>query len=403
MDVALRRRYGFAPRPAHRVRGRAPARPADGGDGDAHARILEAEIERPRVGPMRDIVATIQPEQDVIVRADCSATLVRAGRAGHRQDGGRPAPRGVPALRAPRPARRRGVLVVGPNTAFLRYIRDVLPALGEVDVRQTTIEELVGDHAAGPRRTEPRRRRDAQGRRPDGRGAAPGAVGHVGDRRPRTLVVAARLRRRWRVPALRGRRSCVAELRARDVRYGAGAGDAAAAARRTAVLVQMEAAGDSPDDRVQDAVARSKPVKATSTRCGRRSTRRRLVCGCSPTPSLLAERGRRDPRPATSRRCCSGRSAPRGAKLGTVDARRRRAARRGRRPGRPHAVARPRRASTRRRTSRRCSCARSAAAARRARATVLGDLAQAHHAVGDRRLGRGPRATSASRTRTSRS
>ena len=62
------------------------------------AAILRAEIERPRVGPMRDIVATIQPEQDDLVRAELDEPHLRAGRAGHRQDRGRPAPRGVPAL-----------------------------------------------------------------------------------------------------------------------------------------------------------------------------------------------------------------------------------------------------------------------------------------------------------------
>ena len=37
---------------------------------------------------------------------------------------------------------RQGVLVVGPNSSFLRYIGDVLPALGEIDARQTTVEQL---------------------------------------------------------------------------------------------------------------------------------------------------------------------------------------------------------------------------------------------------------------------
>src|SRR5580700_5301319 len=39
--------------------------------------------------------------------------------------------------------RRRGVVMVGPNQAFLSYIRNVLPALGELDVTQTTVGELV--------------------------------------------------------------------------------------------------------------------------------------------------------------------------------------------------------------------------------------------------------------------
>ena len=84
-------------------------------------RILEAEIERPRVGPMRDIVATIQPEQDVIVRADVSRSIARAGRPGHRQDRGRAAPRGVPPLRPPRAA-------APPGRAGRRSQRE-LPAL----------------------------------------------------------------------------------------------------------------------------------------------------------------------------------------------------------------------------------------------------------------------------------
>ena len=69
--VAVRRRFGFVGRRADRLRGRAP-RPRRGA---RHvSRILTAEIERPRVGPMRDIVATIQPEQDELVRADLDQT-----------------------------------------------------------------------------------------------------------------------------------------------------------------------------------------------------------------------------------------------------------------------------------------------------------------------------------------
>ena len=106
--------------------------------------ILAGEIERPRVGPMRDIVATIQPEQDVIVRADVAETLCVQGAPGT----GKTAVglhRAAYLLYAHRDRLRRGgVLVVGPNRAFLSYISAVLPALGEVDVRQVTLEELVG-------------------------------------------------------------------------------------------------------------------------------------------------------------------------------------------------------------------------------------------------------------------
>ncbi|MBU2667729.1 AAA family ATPase [Actinoplanes bogorensis] len=108
------------------------------------SRILTAEIERPRVGPMRDIVATIQPEQDELVRADLADSICVQGAPGT----------GKTAVGLHRAAyllylhrerlRRSGVLIVGPNTAFLSYIAAVLPALGEVEVQQATVEELVG-------------------------------------------------------------------------------------------------------------------------------------------------------------------------------------------------------------------------------------------------------------------
>jgi len=93
--------------------------------------ILIDEIERPRSGPMRDIVATIQPDQDDIVRADAAQTVCVQGAPGtgktavglHR----------VAYLLYAYPGKmlRGGVLVIGPNRAFLSYIRNVLPALGE--------------------------------------------------------------------------------------------------------------------------------------------------------------------------------------------------------------------------------------------------------------------------------
>ena len=107
------------------------------------SRILTAEIERPRVGPMRDIVATIQPEQDELVRADLESSLAVQGAPGT----------GKTAVGLHRAAyllylhrerlRRSGVLVVGPNRAFMSYISAVLPALGEVEVEQSTVEDLL--------------------------------------------------------------------------------------------------------------------------------------------------------------------------------------------------------------------------------------------------------------------
>jgi len=105
--------------------------------------LLRAEIERPRVGPMRDIVATIQPDQDELVRVDLDTSLCIQGAPGT----GKTA---VGLHRAayllytyPERLRRSGVLVVGPNTAFLRYIAQVLPALGESGIQQSTVDDLV--------------------------------------------------------------------------------------------------------------------------------------------------------------------------------------------------------------------------------------------------------------------
>ncbi|MBU1802710.1 MAG: AAA family ATPase, partial [Actinobacteria bacterium] len=141
MGVDVRRRYGFAHGALTGFEDeRLSGPPASGED---YSAILEAEIERPRVGPMRDIVATIQPEQDVIVRADLADTICVQGAPGT----GKTAVglhRAAYLLYAHRDQlRRQGVLVVGPNDSFLRYIRDVLPALGEVEAKQATIEELV--------------------------------------------------------------------------------------------------------------------------------------------------------------------------------------------------------------------------------------------------------------------
>jgi DNA helicase IV len=105
---------------------------------------LLAELERGRTGEMRDIVATIQAEQDVVIRAPIDAALVVQGGPGT----------GKTAVGLHRAAfllyehRRlldeQGVLVIGPNPVFLRYISQVLPSLGESAVRQTTVVGLLG-------------------------------------------------------------------------------------------------------------------------------------------------------------------------------------------------------------------------------------------------------------------
>src|SRR4051812_39033117 len=120
-----------------------PAGSSRAGGGSEDLPLLRAEIERPRSGPMRDIVATIQPEQDEIVRAPLGESICVQGAPGT----------GKTAVGLHRAAyllythagqlARTGVLVVGPNRAFLRYIEQVLPTLGEVDVEQTTVADLT--------------------------------------------------------------------------------------------------------------------------------------------------------------------------------------------------------------------------------------------------------------------
>jgi len=112
-------------------------------DEEIGARALREEIERPRVGPMRDIVATIQPEQDDLIRAPLSHTICIQGGPGT----------GKTAVALHRVAfllyehrerlERDGVLVIGPSSAYLAFIRDVLPGLGEVRVAQVSLEQLV--------------------------------------------------------------------------------------------------------------------------------------------------------------------------------------------------------------------------------------------------------------------
>ena len=110
-----------------------------------------------RTGRMRDIVATIQAEQDRIIRADLRRRAGRAGRPGHRQDRRRAAPRRVPALHVPpaaghpRRADRRARTRRSCATSS-----QVLPSLAETGVLLRTLGDLFpGRHAhGGPSRPE---------------------------------------------------------------------------------------------------------------------------------------------------------------------------------------------------------------------------------------------------------
>ncbi|MFE3451148.1 HelD family protein [Nonomuraea sp. NPDC059194] len=216
------------------------------------SQILTEEIERPRTGPMRDIVATIQPDQDEIVRAELTQTVCVQGAPGT----------GKTAVGLHRAAyllfthreklARAGVMIVGPNKAFLSYISSVLPALGEVKVDQTTVAELLGEHAAAEEPLVAAVKGDARMAKVLERALWQHIV------KPTEGLVYTRGVHRFRVADYEVR-EMVASLRG-TTRYGPGR---AALAQRLAhqVLVRMEQRGDSPDDRVQDAVARSKPVK----------------------------------------------------------------------------------------------------------------------------------------------
>ncbi|VEI12615.1 UvrD-helicase domain-containing protein [Trueperella bialowiezensis] len=104
---------------------------------------LMAAMSGAREGKMGDIVATIQTEQDRIIRADSAGILVVQGGPGT----------GKTAVALHRAAyllythrerlSRSGVLIIGPSPVFLRYIDQVLPSLGESDVVSTTIDQLV--------------------------------------------------------------------------------------------------------------------------------------------------------------------------------------------------------------------------------------------------------------------
>ena len=253
MGVVLRRRFGFQ---HGALTAYEDEHLADATEGDRRSEILEAEIERPREGPMRDIVATIQPEQDALVRADLDATLCVQGAPGT----GKTAVglhRAAYLLYAHRERlRRSGVLVIGPNASFLRYIRDVLPALGEIEARETTVEELVASRPATGEDPPARASLKADARMAE---VLHRAVWAQLGRATEPLVLP-RGSRRWRVAAS-VLNEVVDELRERGVRYAAGR---AMLPQRIAhaVLVQMEAVGESPDDRVQDAVARSREVRA---------------------------------------------------------------------------------------------------------------------------------------------
>ncbi len=260
--VAVRRRFGWT------SPGTAPAGSAAqitgfedehldrGEELGTNSKILTSEIERPRVGPMRDIVATIQPEQDELVRADLDTTICVQGAPGT----------GKTAVGLHRAAfllylhrerlRRSGVLVIGPNRAFLHYIAAVLPALGEIDVTQATVDDLLPVAVTGIER-------------PD---AAP-ILHDVRMAQVLQRALAAIVQRpvepieisdgsyRWRV-SVDALRRLVDDVRRENPPYGTGRERVRA---RTVALLQRQAearSGDSPGETWLRRMGRAKPVTA---------------------------------------------------------------------------------------------------------------------------------------------
>ncbi|SCF10979.1 DNA helicase IV [Micromonospora purpureochromogenes] len=157
MGLASRRRYRW-------TRGRISdywdeVFTADGLEG--HAALDDqsafiASLGSSRSARMRDVLGTIQADQDAIIRAGSSGALV--------VDGGPGTGKTVVALHRtaylryadPRLGHRRGgVLFVGPHQPYLAYVADVLPSLGEEDVQTCTLRDLVPEGAAATIETDP--------------------------------------------------------------------------------------------------------------------------------------------------------------------------------------------------------------------------------------------------------
>ncbi|MEV0803134.1 helicase [Kribbella sp. NPDC050281] len=122
--------------------GRTAADASKPGTGVIGEAVLLKALDARRTGQMESIVQTIQADQDRIIRSELPGILVVQGGPGT----------GKTAIALHRAAfllythreqlEKRGILVVGPNAAFLRFIGQVLPSLGEDGVRLVTVAEL---------------------------------------------------------------------------------------------------------------------------------------------------------------------------------------------------------------------------------------------------------------------
>ncbi len=281
MDLRRRRRFGFAGGQLTAFEDEqfgAGAAAATAGT----SRILIDEIERPRSGPMRDIVATIQPDQDDIVRAGVDQTVCVQGAPGT----------GKTAVGLHRVAYllyahaqrlgRGGVLVIGPNSAFLAYIENVLPALGELDVTQLSVADLTRGVTVRGSDSETAARIKGDARMAEVLSNALWA--QLSE--PAEAIVLARGSRRWRVPAYEIA-ELAAELRLRGVRYGTGR---QMLSHRIAhvILTRMEEAGETCDDRTHESVRRTRQVQAAVDQVWPKTDPVRLVLRLLADRELLA-------------------------------------------------------------------------------------------------------------------
>ncbi|MDQ0772313.1 DNA helicase IV [Streptomyces aurantiacus] len=122
---------------------------------DDHSAFV-ASLGSTRSSRMRDVLTTIQADQDAVIRAGSRGALV--------VDGGPGTGKTVVALHRsayllysdPRLGQRRGgVLFVGPHQPYLAYVADVLPSLGEEGVQTCTLRDLVAEGAAAADETDP--------------------------------------------------------------------------------------------------------------------------------------------------------------------------------------------------------------------------------------------------------
>jgi DNA helicase IV len=286
LGLDLRRRFGFsgAELTAYEDErfGAAQATASPAGDAPA-SRILIEEIERPRSGPMRDIVATIQPDQDDIVRTAVEQTICVQGAPGT----------GKTAVGLHRVAyllyayaerlSRGGVLVIGPNRAFLAYIRHVLPALGELNVAQQSVTDLMA--SVPVRGTDTERAAMIKGDARMAEVLRRALWAQLSE--PAEAIMLPRGSRRWRVSAYEIS-GLISELHDRGVRYGTGR-DMLGHRIAHVILTKMEAAGESCDDRTHDAVRRTRQVRAAVDAIWPKADAVKLVFRLLSDPDLLAE------------------------------------------------------------------------------------------------------------------